>query len=134
MRFANESGIILELEKSSIGDALRYFNCSLISCYPEEDEHLFIGGKQPLQFKSIRLVSNKFNLQKFVKGLSLLDKIVNAQMLKTERERKRVSKRDHKVNNFIFLFSVFCFLFFRYSPYIYFLSFFVFGIFRLLTD
>ncbi len=97
--FANSNGIILELEKSSLGDALRYFNCSLLSSYASEDERLFIGGKQPLQFRSIRIVSNKHNYKHFVKALSLFDKIINAQMLVTETEKKRVSTTDKKVIN-----------------------------------
>ena len=87
----------MELEKSSLGDSLRYFNCSLLSCYGSEDERLFIGGKQPLQFRSIRIVSNKHNYKHFVKALSLFDKIINAQMLVTETEKNRVSPTDHKV-------------------------------------
>ena len=39
--FTRTNGIILELEQYS--ENLRYFNCSLLSCYGNEDERLFFG-------------------------------------------------------------------------------------------
>eukprot|EP01083_Nonionella_stella_P098980 278404_1 len=94
--FADTNGIILELEKASIGGSLRYFNCSLLSVYGSEDERLFIGGKQPLQFRSIRMIRDNHNYRYFIKALSLFDKIINSQMLYQD-EVGAVTKTDYKV-------------------------------------
>eukprot|EP01084_Bolivina_argentea_P090679 163346_1 len=82
-RFADEKGIILELETAQMGDKLRYFNCSYISRYNEE-ERLFIGGEYPLKIKTIRNKSTKENYEQIMLPLSLLDKMTNAEKMETQ--------------------------------------------------
>ena len=69
----------MELEKHNDGGSLTYFNCSLLSCYIHEDERLFFGGKGKLQFKSIRLVSEKKNLFYYIHSLMNFNKIINGE-------------------------------------------------------
>ena len=44
---------------------VRYFNCSWISRYSDEDESLFCGGDWPLRVETIILMENKLNLYFF---------------------------------------------------------------------
>eukprot|EP01084_Bolivina_argentea_P251916 422699_1 len=93
--FADRNGIILELEKCALGHSLRYFNCSLLSSYGSEDERLFVGGRYPLQLRSIRIVSNRHNYKHFVKALTLFNKIIAATRL-SPNEIKKVTQTDYK--------------------------------------
>eukprot|EP01084_Bolivina_argentea_P249395 417473_1 len=85
MIFTNIDGIILELNKYSDGtyySNLRYFNCSLLSRFPYEDERLFIQPPPPyscsmLQFKSIRNMKTNENYKMFIQALVALQKIIN---------------------------------------------------------
>eukprot|EP01084_Bolivina_argentea_P253044 424947_1 len=73
--FAKNDGIILELTQHTIDFDLRYFNCSLISFYSNEDEKLFI---QPpdcqmfLKIINIRHMSTMANYSKFFRVMDTL--------------------------------------------------------------
>eukprot|EP00488_Nonionellina_sp_1-RS-2012_P004089 TRINITY_DN9119_c0_g1_i1.p1 TRINITY_DN9119_c0_g1~~TRINITY_DN9119_c0_g1_i1.p1 ORF type:complete len:105 (+),score=18.10 TRINITY_DN9119_c0_g1_i1:32-346(+) len=74
----SDNGIILDLGQSSQpGNRLKCFNCSLLSCYGEEDERLFIGGYAPIQINSIRIVKTHKNYQRFLGPLGYFDTILN---------------------------------------------------------
>ena len=71
--FATKKGMLVTLNMN--GDyfsngSLKYFNCSLLSCYPNEDERLFIGGQYTIKFGNIRTVRNGKNFTKFVKPIT----------------------------------------------------------------
>eukprot|EP01084_Bolivina_argentea_P176950 306109_1 len=81
--FAKHDGIILEL--NTYDPALRYFNCSFVSCYGYENERLFFHPPRhfmmnqngfKLKFKSIRNVKTDENFERFMNGLVVLQKIV----------------------------------------------------------
>ena len=74
--FAGDKGIILEIEQNtgSYTNCPYYFNCSLLSCYWNEDERIFIGGAGYswggygegdvggfFQLRSTRLIKEKAN-------------------------------------------------------------------------
>ena len=92
VQFAKEKGLILELQqchtKERYGN-LRYFNCSLVSAYANEDERLFFGDggnglteRYKIEFKSIRLIEQKHNLQYFIKVLTSFQKFINNEPTK----------------------------------------------------
>lgn len=79
MMFGQEDdGIILDLAKSAqAGNKLKVFNCSLFSCYGEEDERLLCGGFAPIQMKSIRVVKHCKNYQHYLISLGYFDAILD---------------------------------------------------------
>ena len=93
--FANESGLILEIEQSHALQCPYYFNCTLLSAYSYEDERLFIGGagygryrSGDLRFRSIRIIKNKKNYFWYIRALSLFNMVVTGGELK-EKDRKK---------------------------------------------
>lgn len=74
--FANQSGVILDLEKLECSDT-KYFNCSWISNFGVEDEKLFFGGDDYLKFYSIRNMKTNENYQYYITALELFDEILN---------------------------------------------------------
>eukprot|EP01084_Bolivina_argentea_P076308 138292_1 len=77
--FAAHNGIILELKQmnSAFGPNLKFFNCSLLSCYGSEDERLFIGGYAPLQFHSIRTMKEQKNYVQFIDAMTKFNTILD---------------------------------------------------------
>eukprot|EP01083_Nonionella_stella_P240223 839977_1 len=80
--FARNSGIILELHRFNQqgGGYLRYLNCLWFSCFPNEDERLFISspshGLSYLQFVSIRNLDTNENYQVFIRAMTILEQII----------------------------------------------------------
>ena len=71
--FAND-GILVEIQKSQ---ALTfYWDCSYWSNYTEENERLFIGGLQMLQFMTIRNVERDRNFAPWIRPLTHLDTMI----------------------------------------------------------
>ena len=79
MMFGQEDdGIIIDLGQApQPGNILKCFNCSLFSCYAEEDEFLFIGGYAPIQINSVRVIGECKNYQHFLKAFGYFDTIMN---------------------------------------------------------
>eukprot|EP01084_Bolivina_argentea_P084624 152977_1 len=79
--FAKTDGIILELHKCYECCSLRYFNCSFISDFGNEEERLFIQPprcfKRDLKFVSIRNMSTDENYKGYIKSLTLFQKIID---------------------------------------------------------
>ncbi len=82
MIFAKNDGIILESKKDSLGWT-RYFNCSLVSCFPHENERLFVSPPgstfYSLEFNSIRIIETNENYSVFIKALVHLQKIISCE-------------------------------------------------------
>ncbi len=55
-------------------------------------ERLFFGGFQPLQFRSIRLISKNENYQSFIKALVLFDDVIHGKEIKY-----KLKKSDYKI-------------------------------------
>ena len=91
--FANENGLILELEKSS--RSLKYFNCTWLSFYGSEDERLFCGGLFPIHFNSIRDMNTNENYEKFIHSLTSFNYSINGQQ--TFSSQHEINKMDAKI-------------------------------------
>eukprot|EP01084_Bolivina_argentea_P006558 12443_1 len=89
--FASDNGIILEVEQYKGGWSSNpfYFNCALLSCFGSEDERLMIGGAGycnskwmsasggKLQFRSIRMISERADYLWYVRALSLFNTVLD---------------------------------------------------------
>ena len=74
--FATDDGIIMELGQARYGvkDNVKYFNCSMVSCYGNEDERLFIQPYrrwQTLHILSIRNMSTNENYKDYIEALTV---------------------------------------------------------------
>ena len=79
------NGMILELQATSeiatfYQGLLKFFNCSLLSQFGEEDERLFIGGWAPLQFQNIRVViQKKENYAIFIRAIQHFECVLDGE-------------------------------------------------------
>eukprot|EP01083_Nonionella_stella_P030273 83009_1 len=81
--FADTNGAILELTKYH--GSLKYFNCSWLSNYANEDERLFISPPHPvcqLRISSIRSVKENANYLHYIHALTTLDYMIRSQTLR----------------------------------------------------
>eukprot|EP01083_Nonionella_stella_P162842 534984_1 len=82
---STQNGLILELKSPADSvqfyhGLLKYFNCSLISRFGEEDERLFIGGYAPLQFHNIRiLIERKENYHVFIQAIKCFNAVLDGE-------------------------------------------------------
>ena len=77
--FSKDDGIIIELGCSR-GHSQKYFNCSFLSAFGNEDERLFIQPywkKKYLQTLSIRNMSTNENYKDHIQALSLLQRLTS---------------------------------------------------------
>eukprot|EP01084_Bolivina_argentea_P053396 98008_1 len=99
--FCGTNGVILELTEFPSNHP-RYFNCSIISRYPNEDERLFIGGfsaysnnyshcKGILRFKSIRTIKDNSNYFQFVSAFTVLNLVLRGITIDTSNYPKKIS-------------------------------------------
>eukprot|EP01083_Nonionella_stella_P295693 1004874_1 len=80
MRFSGSGGIILQLNNISwTGKQESFFDTSWISCFPEEDERIMVGGRWKLEIESVRVMTTKNNYETFVKSFHFLDKMVSGE-------------------------------------------------------
>eukprot|EP01084_Bolivina_argentea_P065250 118944_1 len=80
IRFAKQEGMVLRLNNNADNYSiahLKFFNCSFISNYKEEDERLFVGGMWRIRVESIMNVNTKQNFIKAVKPLFIFDSIIS---------------------------------------------------------
>ena len=98
MNFSTENGIIMQINNGSIvhSQYLRYFDCSWLSCFNEEDERLFCGGNYPLRVESVTLVATRQNFYLFFKSLFYLDCMLSGIWL-SDREKCNVKRSDYKI-------------------------------------
>eukprot|EP01084_Bolivina_argentea_P126464 223914_1 len=89
--FTDEDGIILELQQASYDDRnLKYFNCSLISTFINEDERFFCGGAHYIRFKSIILMRNTISLESVIKALTVFENIINGRSTFMSQEELKI--------------------------------------------
>ena len=79
-----------------------YFDCSFLSAYGSEDEHLFCGGYRPLRFVSIYEIGHTKckNYRHFIKALVLFDNAIKGNPLNTDNEsyhKTVTTKIDYKI-------------------------------------
>eukprot|EP01084_Bolivina_argentea_P223930 378773_1 len=119
--FARNDGLILELcqyEQSRISSVqdLKCFNCSLVSCFPEEHERLFIQRPcefgyyadrkwHQLQFKTILNMKTNENYKFFIEALVSLE-IIFAREKMTGKLTKKVSDEASNIINNLFDYSL----------------------------
>eukprot|EP01084_Bolivina_argentea_P295139 508044_1 len=86
-RFGGDRGIIMYL--NNMGDEsskwLRCFDCSLISCYKEEDERLFMGGAFAMAIESIRIKRTNETFAEFFQPLYYFDCMINGTAMDSSR-------------------------------------------------
>ena len=92
IRFATRDGIIMQLTNNN-GSAqfTRFFDCSWISCYPEEDERLFIASRQRMKIDTIIVIETANNYEVFFNALYLFDAIISGQDITLSFENDRVN-------------------------------------------
>eukprot|EP01083_Nonionella_stella_P166663 557861_1 len=112
--FANQYGLVLELKPNA---TLKYFECALFSKYSNEQEVLFIGGLDRLNFVNIRNSITCCDYREYINPLRMIDTMTygvffsekitkwqNRSQLKIDEERikrlKAVSKRlvEHQLS------------------------------------
>ena len=77
--FADPKGMILELQPLDLTSSLRFFNCSLISSFSNEDERLFFGGGHTVQFTAIHDLKSGQNYKYFMAAIQLLDRVMSGE-------------------------------------------------------
>eukprot|EP01084_Bolivina_argentea_P062115 113577_1 len=95
--FADSKGIVIQINNGSNTESgwLRYFNCSWISSYCDEDERLLCGGYRPLRIESITLVATQQNLFVYCKSMFYFDCMVSGIDLTYEEAQNIDTKTDH---------------------------------------
>eukprot|EP01084_Bolivina_argentea_P299052 515466_1 len=92
-RFAGRKGCILQLDNRIDGpDHERFFNCSWISCFPEEEERLWMAGQHKLELESIIIVDTAKNYQKFFKVFMKFD-----MMISGSKFTKNITRKDVRI-------------------------------------
>eukprot|EP01084_Bolivina_argentea_P076529 138709_1 len=78
-RFAGERGTLIELNTTGYewSYLLRFFDCSWISNYTEEDERLFCGGDYRIQLVTVRMIHGAKNYKLFLISFGILHSMIN---------------------------------------------------------
>jgi len=79
IKFSGPTGVVFTFDNSGSlqYSLLRCFNCSYLSCFPEEDERLFFGGFYRIKVVTLRMIATKENMNKFVSAICEFDKALN---------------------------------------------------------
>ena len=87
IRFAGEQGCILELDTNGYfqSEEIRSFNCSWISTYNGEAEHLFIGGFHQIKLNSVRFIKTAENFGGIFEPLYYFDCMLNGIRIGSKR-------------------------------------------------
>eukprot|EP01084_Bolivina_argentea_P020494 38111_1 len=107
-QFAKAGGIIVELAKmENWCHDVKYFNCTFVSCFGNEEERLFIQPHDPnhhLQLLSIRNMSTNENYKQFVYAINIFQRITEADKYKKMEEWESVEgKTDDCINDLILM-------------------------------
>eukprot|EP01084_Bolivina_argentea_P312317 540706_1 len=81
--FADETGIIIQLQNDMYGtkrDA-RFFDCSFMSNYVEEDERLWISTDRKLRIQTIKMVKSGNNYKQFFHAFYLFDALLSGECM-----------------------------------------------------
>ena len=75
MRFGGVEGMIIQL--NDIFQDERHFDCAWLSAFPEESEHLFMGGRNPLRLETVRVVETNNNYRRFIGAFWVFDMLLS---------------------------------------------------------
>eukprot|EP01083_Nonionella_stella_P070504 188677_1 len=81
--FAGETGIIIKLQNDTFMTKLlgRFFDCSFISNYVEEDERLWINTGVKLRMQTIKMVKSGNNYKQFFHAFYCLDALLSSEFM-----------------------------------------------------
>ena len=98
INFSTSDGIVMKINNGSLlhSQYLRYFNCSWLSCFNDEDERLFCGGNYPLRVESVIMVATNANFCLYFKSLFYFDCMVSGMEL-SDAEKNEMNTFDYKV-------------------------------------
>eukprot|EP01084_Bolivina_argentea_P266659 452359_1 len=80
VRFADDNGMVIRLNNNGDRNSslcLKFFDCSFISLYKEEDERLFFGGAHRVRIENIRKIKQPKNFSAFFKPLYYVNCMIN---------------------------------------------------------
>eukprot|EP01084_Bolivina_argentea_P263105 445202_1 len=80
INFAKRDGIIIQLQNDQFNEGAeqRFFDCSWISTYAEENERIFISGGHRLRIESITIIETAENFGTFFHSLYIFDSMISA--------------------------------------------------------
>eukprot|EP01084_Bolivina_argentea_P221203 374706_1 len=105
INFAKRDGMLLELNNDGLGGMLtKFFDCSWISRYPDENERLFVHCHRDfgLRMHTIRIIETANNYELYVHALYLFDIMVTSGQLESKydvRNVMTVNSTDVKILN-----------------------------------
>eukprot|EP01084_Bolivina_argentea_P053493 98212_1 len=88
VHFSKNVGMILELSAHAF---LKYWNCSWLSDFGNENEKLFIGGFYPFSFVNIIQPSKGLDHSKYASCLSIIDQLMTDYDFLSEQEMQDVN-------------------------------------------
>ena len=116
MNFAKRKGMGIQLNNNGHVDAslVRFFDCSWLSQYPDEDERVFAGlfvslysfrildivmcetgGLMTINVESVRIVDTRQNFEKLFHALFIFDSMVtDCGWISTERTDPKITEQD----------------------------------------
>eukprot|EP01084_Bolivina_argentea_P025535 47488_1 len=100
INFAKRDGIIVQLQNDVRyeGAQQRFFDCSFLSKYSEENERLFISGNYRLRIQSIRIIETAENFETFFHAFYIFDHIISgAKCDSLDKDNIVVSSSDIKI-------------------------------------
>eukprot|EP01084_Bolivina_argentea_P266660 452360_1 len=122
VRFADDNGMVIRLNNngdSVSSGALKFFNCSFMSSYKEEDERLFFGGMWMIRVETIIRVDTKQNFIHVFKPLFCFDSIINGSDMDGNKLLKTLNKNDIILLKHLVNYSLDKTFDIRYDKYIY---------------
>ena len=81
VNFAKEDGIIIEIQKENTYSPCKYFDCSWLSVFGNEDERLFFGDDKPVKIHSIRNMRNNEDYYHFIHALTLFNFLIQGNLI-----------------------------------------------------
>eukprot|EP01084_Bolivina_argentea_P170121 294799_1 len=99
--FCGRNGIILQFNNNADGFSkyLRSFNCSWISGFKEEDEHLYCGGQYRIRLESVRIAQGWKNYHEFFAALFHLDVMLTSGYLYDgKKQSESVTKETRMIS------------------------------------
>eukprot|EP01084_Bolivina_argentea_P101471 181914_1 len=95
VNFAKRNGMVIQLQNQfGVSQNLKFWDCSWIGRYKEEDERLFYGGRWRIQIESIRHIETHKNFENFLHAFHLFDVLVSNGHIS---EHTIVSSKDVEV-------------------------------------
>eukprot|EP01084_Bolivina_argentea_P113058 201587_1 len=82
-RFGGDNGIVIQMNNNGYANAnkLRCFKCSWISCHPEENEVLYMGGFERIKVETIRSMCSNINYYPYIQAFFYLHCMLNGTIM-----------------------------------------------------